>query len=367
MRILYVLPALGVGGAEVLVKNLAISFIHMGYNVSVLTMLPDGDDFITKVLIENGVKIIRCPAKKRYSILEIIKNLIFLVRHFKNNEYDVIHTNLTWDLYNLAVVSLLVNRKLKLVTTEHNTVVPRRDNFFIKLFFLEYLIYKRYLKVVCITEEVFKCLTLRLPFLSNKCIVINNGVPLDIDYIEYDALKKINYPIILCIGTLCERKQQRVLIEAVSKMSPLVELWIVGDGPDRDSLGSLVKKIGIEKKVKFLGKMRDVFGVIKQATIYVQASLHEGLSISMLEAMVGGLPMVVSDAPGMKELTLNVARFFPVGNVEALTSILDELLKDHNRLQLMSKLSRQRAGDFSIEKTANGYLKLYEGVISSHV
>jgi len=358
LKILYTIPTLGVGGAEILLRDLAIFFKNKGHDVSVMTLLPDADDFITMDLLSNRIKIIRCPAKKRYNLFCILKNIIFLIRHFKNHYYDIIHTNLTWDLYNLAAVNFFVKNKLRLITTEHNTIVPRRDNFFIRMFDLERIIYKQYLTVVCITKEVKHNLLRALPFLEQKLLVVENGVDLMKFCDSYIAKIRVENPIILCVGTLQERKDQYTLLRAANILKNIT-VWLVGDGPDRAQIESLVKSLKLQNRVFLLGKRNDIPAILSQATIYVQPSLYEGFGLAVLESMAAGLPVVGTYNIGLGELIDDVGLSFPVGDEIALAKIIENLLNDPDLLQQMSKKSQQKAARYAQDIMANKYLEIY--------
>ena len=362
MKILHVIRNLDVGGAEILLKQLVILFKKKGHDVSVMTVLPDSCSYIAEVLLQNGINIIRCPAKTQNSIVDAVKNLVFLVDHFRRCHYDVVHTHLTLDLYNLALVNFLLRRKLKLITTEHNTVFTRRDKAIIKLFQLEKFVYSFYSQVICITDIVQDYLVKKLPFLEKKCTVIDNGIDLTEFSNCYDPYLKLNIPVILCIGSLCQRKDQATLIRAVGLVKGL-KLWLVGDGPSKTEFERLIKELNLEDVVILFGERCDIAYLLNQATIYVQPSLYEGFGIAILEAMCSGVPIISSNGPGMAKLVDGVGEFFPVGDTKALSELITHLLKHPEMLLNMSKKGMIKAQQYSILKTADEYLKLYSTVI----
>ncbi|MBO6515836.1 MAG: glycosyltransferase family 4 protein [Bacteroidia bacterium] len=80
-----------------------------------------------------------------------------------------------------------------------------------------------------------------------------------------------------------------------------VELWIVGDGQDKEHLERLTKEIGVASKVVFLGKLfgEDKRAVMRQMTAFVHPSRNEGLPTAVLEASSMGIPCIVSDATNL--------------------------------------------------------------------
>jgi hypothetical protein len=354
MEILHIITSLGTGGAEVLLKDLVLIFAQKRNNVSILVFMRV-DGFLATLITHRGVNITYAPANKKISL----RNLFFLWKYLRKNRPNVVHTHLTWDAYALAIVGCFLNYKPVFITTEHSTVKRRRENILIRLFNLERWMYSKYRRIICISHEVVYAFLSQLPSLRSKCILISNGVNLEKFAAEYLPEKRLQRPVIMNIGKLCKHKQQAVLIRAMTKLPSIVELWLVGGGSDRYELEQLARKCGVNERVRFLGLCVDIASLIKEATIYVQASLYEGLSIAMLEALASGLPIVGSNVPGTRELIDSVGEFFEAGDWEGLATILENLLSDHEKLQQMSNASKNKALKFSIEETAASYLQMY--------
>jgi glycosyltransferase involved in cell wall biosynthesis len=81
-----------------------------------------------------------------------------------------------------------------------------------------------------------------------------------------------------------------------------VHLWIAGDGPERARLEWEVDRMKVEGYVTFLGQRQDVPAVLQRADMFILPSFHEGMSNAVLEAMLAGKPVIVSDVAGMREL-----------------------------------------------------------------
>lgn len=357
MKILHVITSLGIGGAEILLKDLAIHLNRYGEDVTVIVLLRV-ESFIPSELVQNGIKIIYCPVNKKISL----KNIIFLVKHLCCNHYDIIHAHLTWDFYYLALVKLLLAKKIRLVVSEHSTKSARRNNIFIQWFSLDKIVYSSFEKIICVTEDVRKSLVDYLPSVKNKCVIINNGIDLK----RFTGIYKRSNGghIILCIGTLCQIKDQATLIKAM-KLINEAQLWLVGDGPDKNDLMVLVKNLGLQGRVLFLGKHNDVSKLFEKTTIYVQPSRYEGFGIAILEAMAAGLPVIASDVSGWNEAVKTAALFFPAGDEIALAKILNELLFHPDFMESLGNKCKFAASMYNIEKTAESYLCLYKTILFS--
>jgi len=361
MRILHVILELGIGGAEILLKDLAIYFKKKNIETTIIVLM-HVDSHIAQFLIDNGIKVIYCPQSKKFSF----RNVIFLLNHLKNNHYDIVHAHLTWEQYTLALINFFLKKSLPLIATDHNAVMPRRDNFFVKIFSLEKWMYNHYRKIICVTPDVYESLTAYLPSIKKKCKVIVNGINLQKFSADYFVDSRIIKPVILCIGTLCARKDQLTLVKAIKLMDGDVKLWLVGDGPGYAKIKNAVTELNLEDKVFLLGQSNEIPELIKQATIYVQPSRYEGFGIAILEAMAGGLPIVASNVNGLHELIDNVSLFFSVGNENELANIVNKIIHNPGLLKELSDKSQAKARQYSIEKTADLYIDTYKEVITKN-
>lgn len=100
------------------------------------------------------------------------------------------------------------------------------------------------------------------------------------------------------VGRLSDEKNHAFLLDVfdeVRKAIPNSELWIVGDGPLRDSIKKKIALTSLEGRVRLLGARDDVPDILSAFDVFVFPSKWEGLGISLLEAQAAGLPCVISD------------------------------------------------------------------------
>jgi glycosyltransferase involved in cell wall biosynthesis len=126
-------------------------------------------------------------------------------------------------------------------------------------------------------------------------------------------------------------KAQEDALEAMAVLArrrgPRAELFFIGDGPRRGPLEELAKKLGVEDRAHFLGRREDVPAILARAQIGLLCSRAEGLSNAVIEMMAAGLPVVVTDAGGNRELVRHGERglVVPVGAPRALAEAMAEL------------------------------------------
>ena len=146
---------------------------------------------------------------------------------------------------------------------------------------------------------------------NRKLHAVHTGIEFDHLDFEYDGrqAKELlgldpDRPVVGTVGRLEEQKGQRYLIEAartIVEARPDVQFLIVGDGPLKDELVTRCSELGIAEHVCFAGFLSDYVTHMEAMDIGVMPSLWEGFSLSMLEFMALGKPMVVSDHPSFLE------------------------------------------------------------------
>lgn len=168
-------------------------------------------------------------------------------------------------------------------------------------------------------------------------------------------------PLLATHARMSEQKGLDTLLRVfaqVRKTHPGARLRIVGDGPEKASLEALAGELGVMEACEFPGFLSDPLAAIEEADVYVLSSRWEGLPNSLLEAIGLGLPVVSTRCPtGPDEILLDgeVGRLVAVDDVGAMsTHILELLSEDVVRTQLADK-ARERAKDFSLDRSVAGY------------
>lgn len=155
---------------------------------------------------------------------------------------------------------------------------------------------------------------------------------------------------------------------------PEVEVVIVGDGPERGRLETLVDEAGLAGVVRFTGRLDDVGSVLSGLDVYMVTSVFEGgVSMAVLEAMAGGLPVVTTDAGGVAEAVVDGETGYVVGrDLErgALAASLAEraaaLLDDPALRARMGAAGAQRVrARFTVDETAAQTLRAYERCLAA--
>ncbi len=146
-----------------------------------------------------------------------------------------------------------------------------------------------------------------------------------------------------------------------------VRLVLAGDGPDLPEVKGLVKSAKIAKHVRFLGRQDSIEEILSCSDMVLLTSASESFGLVALEAMAAGLPVVATDAGGIREVVDPGKTGFlePVGDVERLAARCLALVRDPDAAVRMGKAGRQRAAAvFSLEKGLAAYEAVYASVLA---
>lgn len=213
--------------------------------------------------------------------------------------------------------------------------------------------------------------------LKSKTYVISNGI--DTYKFKRQNAKKYNARFnlsgktkkILFVGRLDPEKNISVLINAVAYIKKgfnNFEVCIVGDGTSKGYLEKLSKKLTVDDKIRFLGKVsdKDLIRIYNLCDIFVLPSLVELEGMVVLEAMSCGKAVLIADAPNSasRYFVDNNGFLFDPYNENDLAKKAVRLLKDDILLKKMSEQSYRNCKDFDIRKSISKLEKVYAGVLS---
>lgn len=353
MKILHVITSLRTGGAEKLMVDLLPRLKAKDLDVDLL--LFDGTDTPFRREVETaGIKVFDLGiGGSVYSPLRLIRLLPFM------RKYDVVHTHNTAPQMFAALCRIF--SRTKLVTTEHGGSNRRRSIRSFKL--IDKWMYNRYDRVICIAAKTEKNLCEYLGKCKTKILTINNGV----DIAKYsgatpsDELERLvpgSRKLIMVAGFRWE-KDQDTLIRALSLLPDKFHLFLVGDGVRRPELEALSKELALDARIHFLGLRTDVAELLHAADYVIMSSHFEGLSLSSVEGMAVGKPMLASDVDGLREVVGGAGILFPHGDSNALAARILDLDTNVEKYRTIASACGHRAAQFDISAMAEKYSQLY--------
>ena len=170
-----------------------------------------------------------------------------------------------------------------------------------------------------------------------------------------------NAPLGLAVGRLVTQKNHTALVRALARCND-AHIVIAGDGELRDNILSLATDTGVTTRLHLLGEVsrQDVRNLMGAADFFVMPSIHEGMSLTLLEALDAGLPIVASSIPAQSEV-LAPKGTDPVGIMHdaddhtALADAINRLSADPVLREMYASRSRKRSEDFSIASMVDCY------------
>jgi glycosyltransferase involved in cell wall biosynthesis len=167
------------------------------------------------------------------------------------------------------------------------------------------------------------------------------------------------------VGRLEPVKNHSLLLNAFCaalKSMPALELWMVGDGSEREMLESLAAELGITSQVRFWGQQLDVAPFFSAADVFIMSSKSEGLPISLLQAFSLGLPAIVTDVGGMAEVVrlAQAGLTVPVTDAAGMAAAIFRLAaNDAERAQFSTNAEEAFHSRFTLQTMVDAYMDLY--------
>jgi glycosyltransferase involved in cell wall biosynthesis len=177
-------------------------------------------------------------------------------------------------------------------------------------------------------------------------------------------------PLLINVGRLNYGKGQHWLVPMMKpalEKHPKAKLILVGDGQDRQVLTESIRSLGLESSVIMLGQRSDVTQLLNIADLFVFPSLTEGFPLAVLEAMAAGKVMVGFRLPSFRECVEEEKSgvLVPIGDSEALTKAVLEVLADPARMREMGLRSRAIAERFTQRSTSEKLESVYASLVAA--
>jgi glycosyltransferase involved in cell wall biosynthesis len=176
-----------------------------------------------------------------------------------------------------------------------------------------------------------------------------------------ESIEKITK--VCTVGRIVPQKDYPTLLVGFAKASQVatgMTLSVAGDGVQRREIQELASKLGIQEKISWLGKIRDVQELLNLSQVFVLASRYEGFGLIYLEAIQSGITVIsASNAAAVEVLGSDYPGFFSPGDAEMLSMLIEKCNDKVFRQELQTK-ARIRLLQFRPEKMAQEVLDVYQ-------
>jgi sugar transferase (PEP-CTERM/EpsH1 system associated) len=351
IRVVHLVRRLDLGGLEMVVLNLVRGADRERFEPRVICLGPRGA--IADRFDRIGVPVESLEARGRAAAI------VQLARRLWRLRADVLHTHNPAP-HLVGAVARTLARVPVLVHTKHGRNYPEDRRA---------VLANRWASlntdaVIAVSEDaagVARTIE-RVP--ASKVRVIHNGI----DLTSFPAPERRGGEGVgraVTVARLHAVKDQATLLRAARRIAdarPGFRLALVGDGPEREGLERLRRELALEEIVRFHGHRDDVRTLLLESDLFMLSSVSEGLSLTLLEAMAAGLPVIATDVGGNREVVTHGETGFLVApaSPEAVASATLSLLDDPARAQAMGRSGRRRVEQvFDLRVMVRRYEALY--------
>ncbi len=316
------------------------------------------------------VRFVPPPERFRFYPAAQIQMLFRIGKIVEEFRPDVVHAYFFW--------SILYGRILKLTGKVKVLVENREDQGFNwgrhEYFWLRVT---KHLpdRIVCVSEAVKRVVVERERVDPSRVVVVNNGIEIHdgaagnreitrgklgfgADHLVIGMVANYNRPI-KGVGNFLDA------IPPIVEAMPSARFLFVGGGEEGNTLRDKARSLGIEPYVVFAGFQKEIRSYYEIMDLSVLTSFSEGLSMTLLESMAHGIPIVATRVGGNPELVQDGVNGYlvPVRDNRALVDRIVELLGDRELRERMGREGRSIAeGRFRVSAAARRYLDIYEGI-----
>ena len=350
-------------GAEVMAYNL-ISEQAKNKKLEVSVIILNQGQLVDNIEKTDNVKLFVLDEQK----LSFINILIRTIKQVRNLKPNILHSH-RYKENILSFISSLFIKNGKLVTTQHGLVeiIDKKAGILkkIKKMFNMvnlYLLSNKF-NVVAVSSDIKERLNKFYEIKLNRISVIHNGVKIQNNKKTNKQIDKFR---IGSAGRLVGVKDFSFLIATapeVKKRKINIEFYIAGDGPELNKLNFLIKKHNLEKTIFLEGHLNDISKFYEKLNVYINTSIHEGIPMTILEAMNYGLPVIAPKVGGIVEIIDNNVQGFLIEDRKP-EKFAEKCIELYSSRELYEKLSVEAkikvANNFSVQVMEQNYFQLYK-------
>jgi glycosyltransferase involved in cell wall biosynthesis len=368
-RILLLIKGLGRGGAEQLLVSAAPYRDADRFEYEVAYLLPEKDALATDL---EGLGIpVHCLGGRGVGWVGRLRTLV------RDRDIDLVHAHLAYTAIGARLG--LRRRRLPLVYTEHIVW----ECYHPATYWANLLTFHRNDHVFTVSEQVRRSIhyprALRIlprppvetlyhgldPAEVGRWTALNGA-----DQVRAQLGVAADAPTVVTVANFKAHKGHEYLLQAAARVRgeiPDVRFVLVGQGPLEAEVRSGVHRHGLDGTVVFAGHRSDVPRILSAGDVFALASLHEGLSIALLEAMAMGTPPVVTDVGGLAEVVADGRHglVVPPRQPEVLAEAIRKLLCDQELRGRLGRGARERAASFDIRASVRRSEAVYDRLLGT--
>lgn len=291
----------------------------------------------------------------------VVGHVLQLARLFRAGKFDVVHTHNTYPHIYGSIAARLAGVPL-VINTRHGQRAGNNLKTLTLFRWAGYLVNR----IVAVSDDAAQLCVKVDGVAARKVIRIWNGIDID----DFNFTGPVNAPIAISVARLSAEKDFPTLLRALSiaiQDIPDLVLKLVGDGPERSRLERLARELNLGQHIEFLGERKDVPALLTQSGFFVTATLTEGISLTLLEAMAVGLPVIATSVGGNSEIVQvpQTGRLVRPGDAAGLAAAMVEMCRQMPSWQQIGLAGRERVEEhFEVRRMVSDYERLYRDLHS---
>ncbi|MFW2440316.1 MAG: glycosyltransferase family 4 protein [Arenicellales bacterium] len=351
---------IGSGGAERVLTTMANELVE-AYDVSVVTFQSGPEDVFYEINNRVDVRYLDL-LKKSKGVFDAIRGNLrrikVLRQEIKALDPDVIVSFLPEN--NILVTLSCLGCKKPIILSEHTDPIGTKLGKAWDI--LRQLVYRKADTIVVLTSSAKKYFESRFRV---PVVEIPNPVYLPAEK-EDEEIVEIPGPYIITIGRLVKNKRAGDIISAFSQIKNEYMEWrlvIVGDGPLKEGLLELARKLGVGERVIFTGLVRSPERLLKNAEMFVSASITEVFPMAICEAMVCGVPVIVREySESVKDIIVDKKSGVLVKkhSQESLVTAIKDLMDDQKRRKELGLEAKIAMRKFAPDVVMSRWIELFQ-------
>jgi glycosyltransferase involved in cell wall biosynthesis len=357
-RILQVVYCLGVGGSEMVAKDIALGLGRMGLYNAVCALEHGGplEEELSRAGLPSFV-----AGRGRGGMPGAMYRLYRIMRRFRP---DVVHTHHLYELFYAWPGALACGARIVHTEHEYFSLQNPRARFYLRA------LARLCRRITAVNRETASFIENLLGWREERVATIVNGIDLERfskAVPDREALGVAPADKVLAVVARLEPvKGHSVLLEAFAQVlesMPEALLLVVGDGSARGELEARARELGVAGRVRFLGLRRDIHALLAASDAVVLASMEEGLPVSILEAMAASRPLVATAVGGVPSVVRDGETGFLVapGDARALAGALGRVLGDEGLARQMGQNGFELVkGRYDAAAMVENYRAVYE-------
>ena len=348
--------SLKTGGMERLLAEFARNSSFPKYNLHFFSLTDGGP--LAAELESHGARVIQLKKRPGFRWSVVLR----LASAFRRNGIRVVHTHNSGAMIYGALASRIAGIRCVIHTRHGQRTGSDKHQTFI------FSGVSRLIDCVVGVSHDSTAMSVAEGVPASRTRTIWNGIDLD----RFPFFGANGSGAAIMVARLAPEKDVETLVRAVAiaiRTAPKFRLDIVGDGPCRQKLQTMVDELALHRSVRLLGERSDIPGLLQSASMFALPSRSEGLSLTLLEAMATGLPVIATAVGGNPEVVIDgqTGLMTSDGDPQKLANAMVQIASDPSSAYAMGRNGRARVEQhFDVKSMICAYEALYEEVLTTN-